>query len=304
MRIVANQKIVRVEESPRAFTLIELLVVIAIIAILAGLLLPALAKAKARSERITCVSQLRQLGTGVNLWTLDHNDMFPPAGMEMAGNALQASWDSYINPYVGGNLSQKLLSDGVIDAGTGPKILHCPADRGPETEWAVDYQGVWDRRTYAMNAVGPAWSTEWQMSCQNYSYPLPPTDRGVGLYWEDLSLVKLDWEPKGYKTDVVLDNASTILLAEAPSGINFSGNIWPCICIGPYNNASGAGMGALYQMDPYDSSSQGLALYQRHGQRFNYLFHDNHVEALQTNQTLGSGTLQNPKGMWTIAVGD
>jgi prepilin-type N-terminal cleavage/methylation domain-containing protein len=310
------------DRAKRGFTLIELLVVIAIIAILAAMLLPVLASAKAKAQRIQCMNQMRQLGLGVTLFTSDNGDMFPPAGFQ--NSSVQISWDCWINNYIGGNASQPDMASGVFvtadDAASlaeasefgfavAPKVLICPADRFPKVSWL---NGVpkFALRSYAMNSVGPNYGSQYQVNDTYRQYPLPdlnqPGAHGVGIYWTDLGQ-NADWNARGYKSTVVRDASGTILLCENTGGQQCAGNIWTCICIGPQ------GSGELYQIDPNatkqdptssTSVNQGALLYKAHRSRFNYVFHDNHVETLKIEQTIGSGTLAVPKGMWTVAQGD
>ncbi|MBI2927328.1 MAG: prepilin-type N-terminal cleavage/methylation domain-containing protein [Verrucomicrobia bacterium] len=290
----------RYRRSERAFTLIELLVVIAIIAILASLLLPALAGAKSRGQRIRCTSQMKQLGLGFNLFVADHNDQFPPTAYATGDYQYQLSWDDYLHRNIGGTAPDADLivgiSGGIADRASIPKILKCPADRIQITiSWAVFGQ----RRTYAMNYAGPSF----QIGSKNG--PLPPPTHGVGVYYNLRSSAAgslPDWEPRGYQDSVVRDPGGTLLLVEQAEGGNIAGNDWPSFSMGPTGPSNGDQ--TPYQIAIGGRKKWGAEAYGLHGRRFNYLFHDGHVAIHKITDTVGTGTTNAPKGMWTMTPGD
>ncbi|MBI3874845.1 MAG: prepilin-type N-terminal cleavage/methylation domain-containing protein [Verrucomicrobia bacterium] len=122
-----------------AFTLIELLVVIAIIAILAAMLLPALAKAKAKSKTTTCLNNMKQMGLSALLYRDDFDDKYP-FGADVtaaAANTLYdpTSWPAQLMRYVGGNTN--------ASTNEPAKVFCCTAELTPNTGvfgYRVDYR--------------------------------------------------------------------------------------------------------------------------------------------------------------------
>lgn len=116
-------------QKPGAFTLIELLVVIAIIAILAGMLLPALARAKEAGKRIACVNDLRQLGMSLIMFADDHEGHYP---VRTAGGTGTGAWPTALREYYQDLSLLRCPSDGPNPqtAGNNPAL---PADSAPRS---------------------------------------------------------------------------------------------------------------------------------------------------------------------------
>ena len=247
-----------------AFTLIELLVVIAIIAILAAILFPVFAQAREKARQTACLSNLKQIGTALMMYTQDYDETLPHVqfgytigGAPVAANALCSyKWMDVIQPYV--------KSD---------EMFSCPSDSSSTRKFQSLANAAGNPRignTSTTTPTGGSYSIN-----ESYSSPVAGATN-----------------PQGQSLAVIARPADTIFGVESQSvpGNRIYWSNWYYANDWTFSaDPAGAGMKLNTSTTPNffgvtDSANRRYFFYARHSQMGNVLFCDGRVKAHRADQ--------------------
>jgi len=294
-------RLVRLRLSRTGFTLIELLVVIAIIAILIGLLLPAVQKVRAAAARVQCQNNLKQIGVACHNYH-DANQYFPPgyrAALPYADGSTDTApgwgWGAYLLPYLEQdnlyrrlNFSQPVPNSPAIQ--TVVKVYLCPSDLPPPSAFAVpDAFG---------NAVARAAPSSYA-ACVGGDESETDGPSGLGIFYRN-SRTRMTDVSDGTSSTIMVgerawSNANGIWAGAIPGGVIKRGSLNPC----PGGGAGSYPASVLVQAHSHlnnatSDTDGGLDDFSsRHFGGANFVFADGHVSFVR------SVPADNPDGSFT-----